>query len=228
MRNVFNFEGPLFSGLSKMADLLWLNILFIVCSLPIFTIGASVTALYYVTLKMARDEEGYITKSFFKSFRQNFKQGTGIWLILLAIGFVLIFDLRFVTNEAYAVMIPSEAIKNVLMVSTMAIGVIWTFVYIYVFPILAKFDNTVKNTMRNAFFMSIRHLPKTLLMVVIYLIPLVLMYFFNVAILLVFIMFSMEAYFCSKNFVKIFDLYLPKEETATDNSEERDEKEAEQ
>ena len=228
MRNVFNFEGPLFSGLSKMADLLWLNILFIVCSLPIFTIGASVTALYYVTLKMARDEEGYITKSFFKSFRQNFKQGTGIWLILLAIGFVLIFDLRFVTNEAYAVMIPSEAIKNVLMVSTMAIGVIWTFVYIYVFPILAKFDNTVKNTMRNAFFMSIRHLPKTLLMVVIYLIPLVLMYFFNAAIVLVFIMFSMEAYFCSKNFVKIFDLYLPKEETATDNSEERDEKEAEQ
>ena len=220
MKNAFNFEGPIFSGLSRLADLIWLNLLFIVCSLPIVTIGASATAMYYVTLKMARDEEGYITKSFFKSFKQNFKQGTGIWLILLVVILVLLFDFRFVTNDAYAAMISTEAVKNVLMVATMAVGVIWVFIYLYVFPILARFENSVKNTIRNAFFMSIRHLPKTLLMIVIYIVPVVLMYFFNTAMLLVFIMFSAIAYFCSKMFVKIFDLYTPKEDDAEEVADE--------
>lgn len=211
MKSVFNYDGPFFSGLSRLADLLWLNVLFIVCSLPVFTIGASASALYYVTLKMARDEEGYITKSFFKSFKQNFLQGTAIWLILLAIGAVIAFDFRFVTNEMYASMIPGDTIRNVVLIATMAIGFIWLFVCVYVFAVLAKFDNTVKNTIRNAFFMSIRHLPQTILLVVILITPLVLMYFFNIAILLVFVMFSVEAYWSSKLLVKIFDLYLPKE-----------------
>ena len=73
MSRIFDVEGPLFSGLSRLADLFWLNVLFIVCSIPIFTIGASATALYYVTLKMVKNEECYITKSFFRSFKQNFR-----------------------------------------------------------------------------------------------------------------------------------------------------------
>ena len=71
MGKVFNFEGPVFSFLSRLADLFWLNLLFVICSIPVITIGASSTALYYVTLKMAKDEEGYITRSFFKSFKEN-------------------------------------------------------------------------------------------------------------------------------------------------------------
>ena len=70
-----------------------LNILFLVCSLPIFTIGASFTAMYYVTLKLAENEEGYIARGFLKSFKQNFKQATIIWLILLFFGIVLVLDL---------------------------------------------------------------------------------------------------------------------------------------
>ena len=60
MSRAFNFEGPVFTFLSRLADLFWLNLLFIVCCIPVITIGAATTALYYVTLKMAKDEEGYI------------------------------------------------------------------------------------------------------------------------------------------------------------------------
>lgn len=72
--------------MGRAADLMILNIVFIICCLPIVTIGASLTALHYVTLKMVRNEESYIVKSFFKSFKQNFKQATIINLIMLLFG----------------------------------------------------------------------------------------------------------------------------------------------
>lgn len=80
MSNFFNMDNGLFRALGKLADLMLLNILFLVCSLPIFTIGASFTAMYYVTLKLAENEEGYTPGAFLKSFKQNFKQATIIWL----------------------------------------------------------------------------------------------------------------------------------------------------
>ena len=98
MGRFFDLDSPLMSALNKLADLISLNILVIICSLPVFTIGASMTALHYVVLKMVRNEEGYIIKSFFKSFKQNFRQATIIWLILLVLIGVLIGDfliLRF-------------------------------------------------------------------------------------------------------------------------------------
>ncbi len=85
MGRFFDLDSPLMSTLSKLADLIILNILVVICSLPLFTIGASLTAMHYVVLKMVRNEEGYIIKSFFKSFKQNFKQATIIWLILLVV-----------------------------------------------------------------------------------------------------------------------------------------------
>ena len=80
--------------MGKLADLILLNLLFIICCIPIVTIGASITAMYYVTLKMVRNEESYLFRSFFKSFKQNLKQSTVIWLILLAVSIVLWMDFR--------------------------------------------------------------------------------------------------------------------------------------
>ena len=111
MSNFFNMDNGLFRALGKLADLMLLNILFLVCSLPIFTIGASFTAMYYVTLKLAENEEGYIARGFLKSFKQNFKQATIIWLILLFFGIVLVLNPTQLKNsrpETYA------AIENAL------------------------------------------------------------------------------------------------------------------
>ena len=93
MRNFFNIDNPFFRFLSQMADLMILNFLFILCSLPFFTAGASLCALFYVLFKMRENEEGYIARSFFKAFKENFKKGTVIWLIMLLLGLIFRQDL---------------------------------------------------------------------------------------------------------------------------------------
>lgn len=94
MGSFFNMDSPVMRFLSRLCDLMILNILCLICCIPIVTIGASITALYSVTLKMVKGEDSYIAKGFFKGFRQNFKISTIIWLILLVIGALLAFDFR--------------------------------------------------------------------------------------------------------------------------------------
>ena len=220
MSRAFNFEGPVFTFLSRLADLFWLNLLFIVCCIPVITIGAATTALYYVTLKIAKDEEGYITRSYFKSFKENFKQATVIWIGFLVVGMIMITDLRIVNGGNTAEILGSPALGNVIMVAVFLMGIVILMVGTYIFPILAQFDNTIKNTAKNAFLISIRHLPYTIAMLVITAIPVVLIWFFPALFILVLIMFSATAYFNSKLFNKIFVLYMPKEDSSSDPAED--------
>lgn len=220
MSRAFNFEGPVFTFLSRLADLFWLNLLFIVCCIPVITIGAATTALYYVTLKMAKDEEGYITRSYFKSFKENFKQATVIWIGFLVVGMIMMTDLRIVNGGNTAEILGSPALGNVIMVAVFLMGIVILMVGTYIFPILAQFDNTIKNTAKNAFLISIRHLPYTIAMLVITAIPVVLIWFFPALFILVLILFSATAYFNSKLFNKIFVLYMPKEDSSSDPAED--------
>ena len=89
MTDLFNVDGPVLQFVNKIVYSVYLNILWFLCCIPVITVGASTTALFYVTLKISKNEEGNITKAFFRSFRQNFRQGTLIWLILLAAGIIL-------------------------------------------------------------------------------------------------------------------------------------------
>ena len=89
MDRLFNMDNKFFTVMGRVADLIMLNVVFLICCLPIVTIGASLTALHYVTLKMARNEESYIIRSFFKSFKQNFKQSTLIWILMAAVAVFL-------------------------------------------------------------------------------------------------------------------------------------------
>lgn len=99
---IFNAESPLMEGLSKVADLVILNLLVLLCCIPVITAGAALTGMHYVLLKMARDEEGYIVRSYFKSFKENFLQATGMWLIFLVLLSVFILDLRLTGGAAPA------------------------------------------------------------------------------------------------------------------------------
>ena len=157
MGKFFNLDSPVMNALNKMADLIWLNILTLICCIPVITIGASLTALNYVTLKLVRDEEGYVTKAFFKSFKQNFKQATIIWLILLLVIALLLGD--FLILNYSSVQFPSW-----IRVALIAILALVLFATIHVFPILARFENTVANTFKNSLYMGILSLPKTILM----------------------------------------------------------------
>lgn len=213
MKGVFSIDGPVMSFLNKVADLVWLNILYIICCIPIVTIGASTTALYYVTMKMISNEEGYITRNFFKSFKQNFKQATIIWAIILVVCIVLFFDFRILQLIAF----PGKKIFSVVMT---AIGMILMLTMIYIFPLLAKFENTVKNMFKNALILSMAQFPRTLCIVFIMCLPIALyLVAFYIAIpFALLIGFSGVAYSVSFFFVKIFEKYFgvkPEEEEQT-------------
>lgn len=157
-------DSPLMQGLGKMADLLWLNVLTLICCLPVVTIGASLTAMNYMALKIARNEECYITRGFFKSFKENFKQATLIWLIFLVVILILIGDFLIMRNSGLE-------FGSVFQGIIAAIAILVIFTLMYVFPVLAKFENTIFRTIKNAFLMSLMQFPKTLLMIIMYIVP---------------------------------------------------------
>ena len=209
MRNLFSMDSGIFRFLTRLADLMILNILFIVCCIPIVTIGASVTSLYYVTLKMAVNEEGYIAKAFLKSFRQNFRQATVIWLILLVLGCV--FGIDF-----YILYYSEGSFFTVLRFCIGATALVYLMVLLYVFPTLARFYNSVKNTMRNALIMALADLPRTLLILVITAGSILITFLNGYTLwygLLVWVLFgfSLVAYANSFFLNKVFAKYTPEE-----------------
>ncbi len=145
MDRLFNMDNKFFTVMGRVADLIMLNVVFLICCLPIVTlIAVPPTALHYVTLKMTRNEESYIIRSFFKSFKQNFKQATVINLIMLAVAAILYMDLRIVGNIG-------GTMSQVLYIVFFAFGILYMMVFLYIYPVLAKFYNSIKNTFRNAF-----------------------------------------------------------------------------
>ena len=140
----------------------YLNLLWLVCSLPIVTMGAATTALYYVTLKIADNAEGDITQQFFRAFRSNFKQATQLWLILLALGVVLGVDIYTLRHLAAA----ASGMPAILLTLTLAIVyvacIVYAFVLAHVFPLLARVDNTNRAMLTNSLLISVRYLSCTL------------------------------------------------------------------
>lgn len=215
MRNIFNMDNGFFRVLGRVADLMILNILFIVCCIPIVTIGPALTGMYYVTLKMAVNEEGYIARGFLKSFRANLRQGILIWLLMLLIGIVLVADL-FVLRGA------TGTLYGLMRVVILATSLVYLMVMIYVFPTLARFENSIRATLRNSLLMSILDFPRTLLMLVITIGSVIITFLNGYTFwygMLVWIMlgFSTVAFANSFFLAKIFKKYMPAEEPEEDD-----------
>jgi len=143
--------------LGKVADLMILNLLFLITCVPIFTIGASLTALHYVTLRMVSDEDSAVSRDYLRSFKQNFRQATIIWLILITFALLITYDIRLVWNGA-------GYVNTVMKILSIIASVALVMVILYVFAILAKFHNSVKGTIRNAVAISLSAFPRTLSM----------------------------------------------------------------
>ena len=95
---LFSMDGKFLETFNKITDLVTLNILWLLCCIPIITIGASTSALYQVTLQIAENRDSYITKEFFKAFRENFRQATIVWLAVIVTGFVLLSDMFIISH----------------------------------------------------------------------------------------------------------------------------------
>ena len=213
MNRFFSMDNKFFVFMGKVADLCLLNLICLVCCIPIVTAGASITALYYVTLKMVRNEESYIFRSFFKSFKQNFRQATIIHLIMVAAAVLLYLDTNIVK-------VMGEPMSQIMSVIFAVFTLVYAMILLYLYPILAKFYNSVKNTFTNAILMAIRHLPYTIIMLIICALPLLIFFVpslqMQMTLILLLLLFGMAviAYLNSFFLVKIFDKYIP------ENSEE--------
>ncbi len=202
MSGFFNLENPVWSFMGKLVDVCILTILWIICCIPIITIGPATTAVYYVTLKLVRDEESYTVRSFFKSFKENFKQGTIIGVIMTLLGFFFIYDIYLY----FAIGTQTMTIMGIVF---LGIFMIYLFTLTYVYPLLAKFYNPITRTMKNALFMSVKHVFRSFLMVIISVVVWVGCLFFPPLLLL---SMGLIAFLQSYFFVAIFDLYIPKDE----------------
>ncbi|TGY96361.1 DUF624 domain-containing protein [Petralouisia muris] len=155
-----SIEHPFFEFMGNLGDWIILNVLFVITSLPVITLGMTMTALYQVALRRVRGESRYVAREYFQACRSEWKQSTKLWLIFLITGGILLFDVLYG--------------KNLWKMLNLAIGVLvalWSFTFTYAFPLQARFQNSTKNTLRNALFLAFRNLPATLAMTALNCIP---------------------------------------------------------
>lgn len=155
MRNLFNLENPIMQQLSRLADLMIVNILFVLCCLPIVTIGASYTALCSVVFKMVRKEDTRICADFFHAFAANFTQSTLMWLVIAGIGVILAVNVRFAFSA-------SGAAGAVLRIVTSAACVLFYMVAQYLSPYVARFQDRTGTVVKNCILIALAHLPATI------------------------------------------------------------------
>ena len=159
----FSYDSKFSQVMLKFCYACWLNLLWMVCSIPVVTLGAATTALYYVTLKLARGEEGNVTAMFFRSFRENFKQATVLWLILLAFGLFLGADGWVLYHLRQTVQGPLAITLTILLAVVIAAAVLYVIVLLYVFPLIASVKNTNRAMLKNSFLIGTHYLFATIL-----------------------------------------------------------------
>lgn len=163
MNNGFwNLEGPFFTIVSRLIDIIWLSMLFLLTSIPVFTIGSSLAALYYTVHKSVRHGRGYATKEYFKAFASNFKQATPVCLLLLVIYGLLSYEI-YVTYQYALNGLGFGKIYIVLMI-VMCFVMMWT---IYLFAYMARFKNSTGLILKNAMFFMISNFAEAIFLLMI-------------------------------------------------------------
>ncbi len=191
MGKLFNLDSPVMQGLSRICDLVVLNVLTVLLSLPIVTLGAASAALYDGVYRIHLDEGG-VYRAYFQAFKSNFKQATALWLILLAaallVGCALLFYLQM-----------EGLVGSILAFLAVVLAVLWCAVFSWAFPLQSRFENSVPNTLRNAMLCGIAYLPRTLILIVLNMTPVFLLLLFpavflQISIAWVLIWFALAAY----------------------------------
>lgn len=155
----FSVESSFYRFLMKFLDVLKLNFIWILFSLPVITVGASTVAAMSVALKMVDDEEGYIGRSFLKAFKENWKQGTILWVITVIASYAVYLD--FQLFEA----VPENPVLFLVIGMVSAFVIILALLYSY--PLLARYENTLFKTIQNSLDISRKYFGRTLLLIVV-------------------------------------------------------------
>lgn len=215
LQGIFSPDNRVMVFITKIVYSVYLNVLWFICCIPIITAGASTTALFYVTLKMVRNEEGNVTKQFFQAFRDNLKSSMKAWLIMLGLGIALVFD-----GYVFYHMHFENALWTILTAAYFIVIVAYLIVSMYIYPLMARFENTTFAMFKNSIMIGVRFLYCTVLMAVIYYV----MIFVIINIFTPAVVFGegLCAYLCSYLLVNILDKCAPPAEEAAENTEEHE------
>lgn len=210
MRSFFSLDGPLMTFMGRLADLILLNIMFVLTSLPLFTIGASLSAMFSLTLRMVRDEESYIVRRYLQAFKENFKQATLLWLLVVSFAGFFYVDCRMAVSLGVSEQIAVRIVFR-------GVCVILFMIASYLFPLVARFENTTLRMLTNAILMMVAHLPSTLVILAVSLGSVFLTMYSQTTLaygILFWILLGFALVACLDSLLlrKIFDRYSPAEE----------------
>lgn len=211
MQALFSPDSRFMRIMSRVADLILLNLCYLLTCVPLFTIGAASAALYTVCFRFGTEEEKGVIRSYFRAFRENFKRGTGVWLIVLLCG-----GAALVNAWVFYAMPGGVRFLSVLFAILLVLALL---IFGYAFPLLSQFDDGVWPTLRNALILSLGYLPRSLLIAVVNVVPFILMLtdfylFLQAAFLWTVLYFSLAAYVNTFLLKGVFAPYL------TDDNEE--------
>lgn len=164
MKNLFNLDAPVIQFIGKVGYMMWMNVLWFICCIPIVTIGASTTALYRMMLNL-REDKTCTAGAFFSAFRSNFKNATILWLLELVYVVAMYFYYYGIC------LIENNTVQLALLVPFCVLFLIGGMLFLYSFPLTAFFENSVKNTLRNALAMGLHHYRETVFSFALSLLP---------------------------------------------------------
>ena len=195
---MFRYDSGIMSFLGKVADILILNLLTLLCCIPIVTIGASITAAHYTALKMHRDTDNYVVRNFFRSFKANLLQGILIWIL-----WIVVVALSVLAYLFY----PEGGISTVLKIIMCSMLIFIAMTTMWLFPMQARFSNSIRITIRNAFMFSCRYILRTLGMLVVTATGAALWIFLGAELYWIPLLFgiSLPIYLCAMMYSKVFE-----------------------
>lgn len=165
---IFAVDGKLAGFLNRLGSLFVLNILTMICCIPVFTLGAAMTALYASTLRLVRGEDGSLVKGYFKAFHANFKQATKVWL---AGGGII----GFMILDIWLLNFLEGTFGQIYRILLFVLILLVVLELIYTFALMARFQNTIKNTLKNALILSVGKIIPALFVLILMALPVVLL-----------------------------------------------------
>lgn len=213
MGEFFSADSAFSRFMGKLVDIVWLSLLWFVCCIPIFTIGASTCGLYYAMNKSFKHDRGYATGAFFHGFASNFKMATPIWL-LSVLGYAFIGTDLYLTIHLMTGV--SRTIFTVVFIVIIVAMICWN---LYTFPYISRFENTRRQSMSNAGRLAIAELPWTFALLIIFVATILVYYLFMPALLFVPAIYMFVA---NSILEKIFRKYMSEEDIAAEEERNRD------
>lgn len=219
MGSLFDQDRAFWRLINKVADLVILNVVFLLCCLPVITIGPAYTALYYTVMKTVRKERGYVMRNFFHSFKQNFLQGTIIWVLIMIVGTFLAMTIYSNWDGALA-----GGTTQLVMWLAIILAFFLVSIFIYIFPVLSRFEFKIGHTFAFSYLIAIRYIGYTILLMALLAACVVLGVICIPAVIL--ILPALFAFISSFLVEKVFAVYMPKFEApknVADNENNNDE-----